>query len=350
LPLRRRLAARAFAVTAAYDRAVASWLARETAGEEEGAFPARLDLALERILVPRYGENPHQRAAVYRTRGGPGVLGGFEQLQGKELSWNNLLDADAARRLVARFEEPAVAIVKHNNPCGAGRGDSLRAAYDRALACDPVSAFGSIVACNRELDEATAEAVAELFVEVVIAPGATPAACERLAGRRNLRLLLAPRYRPLPGEPELRGIDGGFLAQTPDAGDDESDSWQVPTRRAPTPGEIAALAFAWRVVRHVRSNAIVVANEVQTVGIGAGQMSRVDSCRLAIQKALLPVAGAVAASDAFCPFRDGLDLLAEAGVTAVIQPGGSVRDAEVISAADERGLALVHTGRRHFRH
>ncbi|MCL4837911.1 MAG: bifunctional phosphoribosylaminoimidazolecarboxamide formyltransferase/IMP cyclohydrolase, partial [Thermoanaerobaculia bacterium] len=350
LPLRRRLAARAFAATAAYDHAVAAWFAREAAGEEPEAFPPRLDLALERLLAPRYGENPHQRAAVYRTRGGPGVLGGFEQLQGKELSWNNLLDADAARRLIALFAEPAVAIVKHNNPCGVGRGDSLRAAYDRALACDPVSAFGSIVACNRELDEATAAAVAELFVEVVIAPGATPEARERLAARRNLRLLLAPPYRPLPGEPELRGIDGGFLAQTPDAGDDDPAVWEVPTRRAPTAGEREALAFAWRVVRHVRSNAIVVANEAQTVGIGAGQMSRVDSCRLAVQKAVLPVAGAVAASDAFFPFRDGLDLLAEAGVTAVIQPGGSVRDAEVIAAADERGLALVHTGRRHFRH
>jgi len=351
LALRQRFAARVFAATAAYDRAVADWLAREAAGGEPEPFPARLDLSLDRLFVPRYGENPHQAAAVYAVHGGGGVLGGFAQLQGKELSWNNLLDADAARRLIARFPaEPAVAIVKHNNPCGVGRGETLRTAWERALACDPVSAFGSIVACSEELDEATAAAIAELFVEVVIAPGVAPAARERLADRRQLRLLVAPPFTAPPGTYELRGIDGGFLAQSSDAGEDDPAAWRVPTRRAPTPEEMAALAFAWKVVRHVRSNAIVVANAVQTIGIGAGQMSRVDSCRLAVGKAVLPVAGSVAASDAFFPFRDGLDLLAEAGVTAAIQPGGSVRDAEVVAAADERGLALVLTGRRHFRH
>ncbi|HNZ96728.1 MAG TPA: bifunctional phosphoribosylaminoimidazolecarboxamide formyltransferase/IMP cyclohydrolase, partial [Thermoanaerobaculia bacterium] len=351
LALRQRFAARVFAATAAYDRAVAAWLAREAAGGESEPFPARLDLSLDRLFVPRYGENPHQAAAVYAVHGGGGVLGGFTQLQGKELSWNNLLDADAARRLIARFPaEPAVAIVKHNNPCGVGRGETLRTAWERALACDPVSAFGSIVACSEELDEATAAAIAELFVEVVIAPGVAPAARERLADRRQLRLLVAPPFTAPPGTYELRGIDGGFLAQSSDAGEDDPAAWRVPTRRAPTPEEMAALAFAWKVVRHVRSNAIVVANAVQTIGIGAGQMSRVDSCRLAVGKAVLPVAGSVAASDAFFPFRDGLDLLAEAGVTAAIQPGGSVRDPEVVAAADERGLALVLTGRRHFRH
>ena len=351
LALRQRFAARVFAATAAYDRAVAAWLAREAAGGEPEPFPARLDLSLDRLFVPRYGENPHQAAAVYAVHGGGGVLGGFTQLQGKELSWNNLLDADAARRLIARFPaEPAVAIVKHNNPCGVGRGETLRTAWERALACDPVSAFGSIVACSEELDEATAAAIAELFVEVVIAPGVAPAARERLADRRQLRLLVAPPFTAPPGTYELRGIDGGFLAQSSDAGEDDPAAWRVPTRRAPTPEEMAALAFAWKVVRHVRSNAIVVANAVQTIGNGAGQMSRVDSCRLAVGKAVLPVAGSVAASDAFFPFRDGLDLLAEVGVTAAIQPGGSVRDPEVVAAADERGLALVLTGRRHFRH
>jgi phosphoribosylaminoimidazolecarboxamide formyltransferase/IMP cyclohydrolase len=348
--LRRELAAKAFATTAGYDGEVARWLSGE-APPTAGELPRALDLALEREIAARYGENPHQPAAIYRDRAGEGVLGGYVQLQGKELSYNNLLDADAARKLIGLFSvEAAVAIVKHNNPCGVGRGADALAAYERALATDPVSAFGSIVAVNREVDADLARALAELFVEVVVAPGVSAAARAVLAERKNLRVLTAPAYRPRAGAIELRAVDGGFLAQAPDAADDPETEWLVPTERLPTPAEREALAFAWKVARYVKSNAIVVTNRDQTVGIGAGQMSRVDSCRLAVDKARLPLAGTVAASDAFFPFRDGLDVLADAGVTAVIHPGGSVRDAEVVAAADERDLALVVTGRRHFRH
>jgi phosphoribosylaminoimidazolecarboxamide formyltransferase/IMP cyclohydrolase len=281
------------------------------------------------------------------------VLGGFEQLQGKGLSWNNLLDADAARKAVAGFGEPAVVIVKHNNPCGAGRGEHLAAAFRRALATDPVSAFGSIIAVNRPVDGGLAEALGDLFLEVLVAPGFEPAARELLAVKKALRLLAAPPYAPRRGDVELRAIDGGFLAQTPDAGPDDPSTWSCPTRRQPTPDERRALAFAWTVVRHVKSNAIVLAGADATLGIGAGQMSRVDACHLAIRKAhqaALPTAGAAAASDAFFPFRDGLDALAAAGVTAAIHPGGSKRDPEVVAAADEHGMALLITGARHFRH
>jgi phosphoribosylaminoimidazolecarboxamide formyltransferase / IMP cyclohydrolase len=348
LDTRRALARRAFGHTAAYDAAIAAWFASET--PEADDFPELLSLDLERELVPRYGENPHQGAAVYRTIGGPGILGGMTQVQGKELSWNNLLDADAARRLVALLDAPAVAILKHNNPCGVGRGGDLVEAYGRALACDPVSAFGSIVAVNRPLDGPTVEAMADLFVEVIVAPAADEDALARLAAKKNLRLLIAPPYQPDPGDVELRAIDGGFLAQNPDGGRDEPASWTCLTRRPPGSEERRALELAWSVCRYVKSNAIVVANGDQTVGIGAGQMSRVDSCRLATEKARLPVRGAAAASDAFFPFRDGLDVLAEAGITAVVQPGGSKRDDEVIAAADEHGIAMLATGVRHFRH
>ena len=251
---------------------------------------------------------------------------------------------------VALFDEPGVVIVKHNNPCGVGRGGDAVVAYERALACDPVSAFGSIVAVNRPVEAALARAMASLFVEVLIAPGVEEEALSVFAEKKNLRVLVAPPYRTEPGAIELRAIDGGFLAQEPDALPDDVDAWTCPTRRPPSDAERRALEFAWSVARYVKSNAIVLANAEQTVGIGAGQMSRVDSCRLAIQKAQLPVEGSVAASDAFFPFRDGLDVLADAGVTAVVHPGGSVRDAEVVAAADERGLALLLTGRRHFRH
>ncbi len=346
--LRRALARKAFGATAAYDAAIAQWLSGAT--PEEDSFPASLAIRLDRDLVPRYGENPHQAAAVYSVSDGPGALGGFTQLQGKELSWNNLLDADAARKLVALFEEPAVVIVKHNNPCGVGRGGDLVEAYRRALACDPVSAFGSIVAVNAPVGPELVEAAAELFIEVLVAPGYEEAALSGLSVKKNLRALVCPPYAPEPGAIELRGIDGGFLAQVPDAAPEEAASWSCPTRRQPSAAERRALAFAWSVARYVKSNAIVIANGDQTIGIGAGQMSRVDSCRLAIGKAQLPIAGAVAASDAFFPFRDGLDVLADAGVVAIAHPGGSKRDDEVIAAADERGLALLVTGRRHFRH
>jgi len=348
LDLRRSLARKAFGHTATYDTAVARWFASET--PEQDDFPPALSLALDREMVPRYGENPHQAAAVYRLSGGPGILGGMTQLQGKELSWNNLLDADAARRLVALFEEPSVVILKHNNPCGVGRGAELEVAYRRALAADPVSAFGSIIAVNRPLDRATAEAMGDLFVEVVLAPAASEEALEVLSAKKNLRVLICPAYAFVEGDVELRAIDGGFLAQTPDGRADDPTSWTCATEREPSDEERRALEFAWSVCRYVKSNAIIVAREHATVGVGAGQMSRVDSCRLAIEKATSPVAGAVAASDAFFPFRDGLDLLADAGVTAVVQPGGSKRDDEVVAAANERGLAMLFTGARHFRH
>ncbi len=347
-PLRRRLALKAFRHTASYDTAISEWLAAQE--EDTGAFPEHKTLELSREMVLRYGENPHQGGAVCSIAGGPGVFGGFRSLQGKELSWNNLLDTDAARKMAGLFEEPAVVIVKHNNPCGIGRGTNLAEAYRRAFATDPVSAFGSVIAVNREADGALAEALADLFVEVLLAPGFDGTARERFAAKKNLRLIEAPLYRPFTGDIELRALDGGFLAQPPDAFPDDPAAWISPTRRQPTTEERRALDFAWRVVRYVKSNAIVVANGDQTVGVGAGQMSRVDSCRLAIEKAQLPVAGCVAASDAFFPFRDGLDVLAKAGITAVIQPGGSKRDDEVIAAADEAGMAMVLTGVRHFRH
>lgn len=347
--LRQRLAAKAFRHTQSYDAAIAAWLERQADAAAE-PFPHHRFVDLERTLEPRYGENPHQAAAVYRTLGGPGLLGGFQQLQGKTLSWNNLLDADAARKLVSQFEGPAVAIVKHNNPCGVGLGDTLVESYERALACDPVSAFGSIVAVTRSVRAELAERLDDLFVEVLIAPEFEQAALEHLARRSNLRLLQAPLYAPRTPPVELRAVDGGFLAQEADALPDASGEWTCPTRRQPTDGERRALDFAWRVARYVKSNAIVVANEIQTVGIGAGQMSRVDACELALRKAKLPLASTVAASDAFFPFRDGLDVLAKAGVRAVIQPGGSKRDEEVVAAADEQDIAMVFTGRRHFRH
>lgn len=384
--LRRELAVKAFHHTQSYDAAVAEWLGRHAAavtGAAAGAagiaatpaagaaaaptaagvaFPARLALELERTDELRYGENPHQGGAVYSVTAAPasgapgafvaagGALGGYRQLAGKELSWNNLLDADAARKMAAQFAEPTVVIVKHNNPCGIGRGADLTAAYERALATDPVSAFGSVIAVNGPVDGRLAAAMADLFVEVLLAPGFDEEARHRFAAKKNLRLVECPPYRPAAGEIELRAIAGGFLAQPPDAFPDDPATWTSPTQRAPTAEERRALDFAWRVARYVKSNAIVLAGGDQTVGVGAGQMSRVDSCRIAIQKAQLPVAGTVAASDAFFPFRDGLDVLAAAGVTAVVQPGGSKRDGEVFAAADEHGMAMLLTGTRHFRH
>lgn len=357
--LRRELARKAFRHTAEYDTAIAAWLDQGEAGADTGAFPAHRRLELELDFAPRYGENPHQPSAVYHTVGGAGLFGGMEKLNGKELSWNNLLDTDAARRAVALFEQPACVIVKHNNPCGIGRGESLAEAYRRAYASDRVSAFGSIVAVNRPLDLAFAEAIGELFVEVLTAPDFAPDALTRLREKKNLRILRCPIYAP--GEIELRAIEGGFLAQAADDGPDYPGDWTCVTERQPSAEEMAALELAWKTVRMVKSNAIVIAGRDQTLGIGAGQMSRVDSCELAIAKARatvsgaspaegLSVRGAVAASDAFFPFRDGLDVLAGAGIVAIAQPGGSVRDPELIAAANERGIAMVFTGRRHFRH
>ncbi len=352
--LRRGLAAKAFRHTRDYDTAIASWM--EAQGGEapkptapEG-FPDELHFSLVKEMEPRYGENPHQEAAIYRYRGGPGLFGGFRQLQGKELSWNNLLDADAARKMASQLEDPGVVIVKHNNPCGVGVGRTPKSAYERALATDPISAFGSVIAFNRPVGGKVAKVLKELFVEVVLAPSFDEEAQQIFAKKKRLRLLECPAFEPAGDPWDLRTVSGGFLAQGLDAGTDEASSWTCPTKKKPTAAQRRALAFAWKVCRYVKSNAIVLANRVQTVGIGAGQMSRVDSCRLAIEKAQLPTEGSVAASDAFFPFRDGLDVLAKAGVVAIVQPGGSMRDQEIIDAADEQGLILLHTGRRHFRH
>ncbi len=356
IALRRQLAAAAYARTSAYDSAIAAWFA----GQQHEEFPHRLTIAGTRRQMLRYGENPHQAAAFYVNGTRPGVATAT-QLQGKELSYNNLNDTDAAFECVAEFERPAVVIVKHANPCGVALGDTLESAWDKALRCDPVSAFGGIVALNRTLDGPAAERIASIFTEVIVAPDADADARAVLARKKNLRLLLTGGL-PDPAAPGLvfRSLAGGFLAQTRDAGRIEAGALKVVTRRAPTEVELADLVFAFRVCKHVKSNAIVYAKAGATVGIGAGQMSRVDSARIAAWKSAEaarqageaePLArGSVVASDAFFPFADGLQAAVEAGATAVIQPGGSIRDPEVIEAADAAGIAMVLTGMRHFRH
>jgi phosphoribosylaminoimidazolecarboxamide formyltransferase/IMP cyclohydrolase len=347
LDLRRRLARAAFARTAAYDSTVAQWFARQ-AGED---FPEALIIAAALKEKLRYGENPHQQAAFYV--GGsprPGVATA-KQLQGKELSYNNLNDTDAAYELAAEFSEPALVIVKHANPCGAAVAGNLRAAWDRALASDPVSAFGGIIAMNRALDAATAEAISKLFAEVVIAPSVEPGALDILKKKAALRILAAGAMPdPAEGGMTIKSLAGGFLAQTRDAGRVSANQLKTVTQRAPSQAEIADLLFAFTVAKHVKSNAIVFAKGGATVGVGAGQMSRVDSVRIAAQKGGAAIKGSVVASDAFFPFADGLEAAIAAGATAAIQPGGSVRDNEVIAAADKAGIAMVFTGMRHFRH
>ena len=354
---RKTLAAKAFARTAAYDATIAAWFA-----EQEGdVLPERLTLTAERQMVTRYGENPHQEAAFYKTGNPrPGVATAL-QIQGKELSYNNIADADAAFELIAEFEEPAIAIIKHANPSGVAIATSLAEAYQKAFICDQVSAFGGIVAANRPLDRAVAEAIAEVFTEVVIAPGADEEAKELLAAKPNLRLLLTQGL-PAPSEPGLmiRSIAGGLLTQSRDAETSSTLSLKTVTARTPDLQEQSDLRFAFTVAKHVKSNAIVFAKNGATVGIGAGQMSRLDSVRIAKSKAADAAVsighppplteGSVMASDAFFPFADGLDAALDAGAVAVIQPGGSVRDDEVIAAADRRNAAMVFTGRRHFRH
>ena len=344
------LARKAFAVTAAYDRAIARTLAGWGECGPEAELPARLDLLVERRLTLRYGENPHQAAALY-AEGAAGVAGA-RQLHGKELSYNNLVDLDAAWQLVREFEGPAAAIIKHTNPCGCAEQENLRAAYESALACDPVSAYGSVLAFNRPVDGETAGAVAELFVEAIAAPGYAPEALERLQAKKNVRLIAVAEAPPglLGKSLVVKSLSGGFLVQTADTVTFDPGQLKTATERAPTPGERAALAFAWKVVKHVKSNAIVFAAKGQTVGVGAGQMSRVDAVKIAAAKAVLPLRGTVVASDAFFPFPDGVEELARHGATAVIQPGGSVRDPDVIAAANRLGLAMVCTGVRHFRH
>ena len=324
-------------------------------------MPERLILGATRRQTMRYGENAHQRAAFYATDGARPSVAAAEQVQGKALSFNNLADADAAFELVSEFDVPAVAIIKHANPCGVAIGDDLALAYGRALACDPQSAYGGVVALNRPLDPATAEQIAQVFTEVVIAPAADAAARAVLGAKQNLRLLLTGGVlEPRPGELVLRSVIGGLLVQERDARLLVEDELKVVTGRAPTAAELADLRFAFAVAKYVRSNAIVFARDGVTVAIGAGQMSRVDAVRIAIEKAALVsreaeegqsrIVGSVVASDAFFPFPDGLDAALRAGATAAIQPGGSLRDAEVIAVADQAGAAMLFTGIRHFRH
>ena len=351
--LRFELAKKAFAHTAAYDGAIANYLTSLDESGAPGTFPQTLSLQWTRVQTMRYGENPHQAAAFYRDPDAPeGSLATYTQLQGKELSYNNIADADAAWECVKTFDEPACVIIKHANPCGVAQAQDPATAYELAYACDPVSAFGGIIAFNRELDEQTARAVTRQFVEVVIAPAVSEAAAAHLQAKPNVRVLVIP-----PGTAthryDLKRVGGGLLVQTPDALENEAGGFKVVSRRAPTEEEMRDLLFAWRVAKYVKSNAIVYAKAGRTLGIGAGQMSRVDSARIAAikaQSAGLSLAGSVVASDAFFPFRDSIDVAAAAGATAVIHPGGSVRDEEVIAAADEHGLAMVFTGVRHFRH
>src|SRR5262245_37957093 len=349
---RRRLAAKAFGHTAAYDALVSGWLRRQ---QGDAAWPDAFAAGFRKKQELRYGENPHQSAAFYADplAGGASVTSA-RQRQGKELSFNNIADADTAIECVRQFEAPACVIVKHANPCGVAVAPALREAYLRAWEPDTTSAFGGIIAFNRDLDAPTAAAIVERqFVEVIVAPACEPGALEALAGKPNVRVLeTGPLGAPPPGI-ELKSVAGGLLAQSRDDGRIDAAALKAVTRRAPEAAELADLLFAWRVCKYVKSNAIVFARNARTVGIGAGQTSRVVSTRIAAIKAAdagLAVAGSVMASDAFFPFRDGLDAAAELGIRAVIQPGGSQRDAEVIAAADERGIAMVFTGMRHFRH
>ncbi len=354
---RWQLARKAFALTATYDLAIANALdalpelpdARAPLSlpkATEAPFPETLRLIQSQIMSLRYGENPHQRAALYADGSGTGVAG-LRQLQGKELSYNNLVDLDACWELVQEFREPAVAIIKHTNPCGAATADSIAEAYRKALASDPISAFGSVIGINREVDAEAAAEIVKLFVEAIAAPRFSTAAKEIFASKKNLRLV---EVEPTETARVLKQISGGLLLQDADRGHIEADGLRIVTKRQPTPDEIEALLFAWRVAKHVKSNAIVYANNGQVLSVGAGQMSRVDAAKFGAMKAILPLTGCVAASDAFFPFPDGLEVVLAAGATAVIQPGGSVRDSEVIAAADRLNAAMVFTGMRHFRH
>ena len=346
-----RLAQRAFATTAAYDSAIASTLERVSANghyefhSQEG-FPKTLRLSFNKIMDLRYGENPHQKAAMYSDGTGTGVANGH-QLQGKELSYNNIVDLQAAWDLAQEFEEPVCAIIKHTNPCGTATGKNLLEAYKKALECDPVSAFGGVIGVNRPVDGAAAEEMAKLFLEVIAAPAFDDDAKAKFASKKNLRLV---EIKDIPQKWVLKNVSGGILVQDADVRPLTEADLKVVTKRPPTPAEKRALLFAWKVCKHVKSNAILYARDGQSAGVGAGQMSRVDSCKLGAMKAVLPLKGTVAASDAFFPFPDGVEEIAKAGATAIIQPGGSVRDQEVIEAADRLGLAMIFTGVRHFRH
>jgi phosphoribosylaminoimidazolecarboxamide formyltransferase / IMP cyclohydrolase len=373
---RERLAGKAYACTARYDASISSWFARRA--DED--FPPQRSLAYEKAAELRYGENPHQRAAYYAEVGAPThLLAGVTQLHGKELSFNNLLDLSSARELVEDFSEPACAIVKHNNPCGCALGRDAREAYERAFACDPISAYGGVIALNRACDLACAQALSKQFVEVLLAPRFEADALEVLTQKKNVRLLELPEWPEPTGGLDAKPVIGGLLVQDRDEVSETAEQMTVMSAKQPTEAEWEDMRFAWQVCRHVRSNAIVIAREGATVGIGAGQMSRVDAVRIAIEKAQAAaaeadradtqgegagpeapngpdaggadrLAGSALASDAFFPFADGPQLAIDAGVTAIIQPGGSVRDAEVVDAADAAGVAMVATGIRHFRH
>lgn len=351
---RWQLARQAFAVTAAYDTAIANTLERiaspepaESAAQFGGnTFPQSLRINYPLVTGLRYGENPHQKAALYADGSGTGIAGA-RQLQGKELSYNNLVDLDACWELAQEFPEPMVAIIKHTNPCGAATSSTVLDAYRKALASDPVSAFGAVIGVNREVDEEAAEEIAKLFVEAIAAPSFTEGALARFAAKKNLRLV---EVKAAPGGRVIKQVSGGLLLQDADRGHIAATDLKVVTERKPNDVELASLLFAWRVCKHVKSNAIVYARDGQTVGVGAGQMSRVDAAKFGAIKAVLPLDNCVAASDAFFPFPDGLETVAAAGAVAVIQPGGSVRDEEVIAAANRLGVAMVFTGIRHFRH
>ena len=350
---RLELAKKVFAHTAAYDGAIANYLFALDATRQRGEYPEVLSLQFHKLQAMRYGENPHQSAAFYRDGHlAEGSLAGYRQLQGKALSYNNVADADAAWEAVKSFAEPACVIVKHANPCGAAVGENLLEAYQKAFKTDPVSAFGGILAFNRALDRATADAIGQQFAEVIIASRVEPEAREFLGGKQNLRVLEVPISHAVQAH-DYKRVGGGLLVQSSDAKLVAREDIKVVTRKSPTEAQWVDLLFAWRVAKHVKSNAIVFCGAGTTLGVGAGQMSRIDSARIATikaQNAGLSLAGSVVESDAFFPFRDGLDVVVDAGAIAVIQPGGSVRDDEVIAAADEREVAMVFTGMRHFRH
>jgi phosphoribosylaminoimidazolecarboxamide formyltransferase / IMP cyclohydrolase len=352
---RRRLAQEAFRRTAQYDAAIAGWLGAPPA-DAVPLFPPRLSVEAERVSALRYGENPHQAAALYRPVGPATGIGAARQILGPELSYNNILDLSAALGLLLEFPEPAAVVIKHTNPCGAAVGADVRAALERARASDPVSIYGGIVGINRPVDHALLPVLSGILLEILFAPGFTPEALEELARtKKKLRAIEVPcDRRGLPGRPtELRSVLGGLLVQESDLADLDVGACKVVSQREPTEREWQGLRFAWRVAKHVKSNAIVLASADQVLGVGAGQMSRVDAARLAVMRAAEhghATAGSVAASDAFFPFRDGLDVIAEAGASAVIHPGGSIRDDEVTRAADAKGMAVVLTGIRHFKH
>lgn len=346
--LRRRLAAKAFRHTAGYDALIAQYLS-EQAGER---FPERLTLTFDKVQTLRYGENPHQEAAFYQEPlARQSGIAQAEQLHGKELSYNNINDADAALQLVREFEEPAVVAIKHTNPCGVGLGSTLAEAFQKAYEADPVSIFGGIIAVNRPVDQAVADRMAELFLEVIIAPDFTPEALDRLTQKKNIRLL---KLDVNGGEDQqvqlVRSVTGGLLVQEADFGQLNEEELKVVTQRAPSEAEWEQLFFAWKVVKHVKSNAIVLAKDGQTLGVGAGQMNRVGAARIAIEQAGMKAKGAVLASDAFFPMKDTVEEAAKAGISAIIQPGGSIRDEESIQEADRHGIAMVFTGMRHFKH